>query len=308
MNVPLINKYRPASFDEMVGHASIKQALQRALASDSQPHSFLMTGPGGIGKTSSARIIASMLECEVVEISAAENSGTDAMRELIELGNHMSLTGSGRRMIIVDECHGLSKAAWQVLLKILEEPPTWLYLALCTTEHTKVPDTVVQRCYHIALRPLPPKEIEELLSLIIEMEGWQVQDDVFSAVIQASNGSPRKAISILQAVWDAPSREEVSRIINLFDTSEPVIDLCKYLVDGGREWDKLKGLLERIEDDEWDRSHILICRFIAAAMMRAKSAEAAKKLWSMIDALTFPVETYDRKVAFYAALGKIVFS
>jgi DNA polymerase III gamma/tau subunit len=307
MPEPLITRYRPAAFDEMIGHEAMRASLTRVLESDSAPHAFLMTGPGGIGKTTSARIIATMLQCEILEISAAEYSGTDDMRNVIETGHHMALGGSGRRMIIIDECHGLSKAAWQVLLKLLEEPPEHLYLALCTTEVSKVPDTIQQRCFHVLLKPLSVREIEELLLLVCELEGWQVNPDVMTAVIQAALGSPRKALTLLQKVWDAPSIDEARRIIDIFDQSEPFNDLCKALVmTGGAPWPKLQPLLERIDDEEWEKAHIQVGRFLAACMKNAKKADEAQRYWSMLDAFTFPVETYDKKVAFYAALGKIL--
>ena len=306
MSVPLINKFRPDNFEQMVGHDTIKAAIQRVIISDGAPHSYLMTGPGGVGKTTSARIIANMLECELVELSAAEKSGADDMRDIIELGNHMSLNGAGRRAIIIDECHGLSKSAWQVLLKLLEEPPEHLYLFLCTTELAKVPDTIVQRCFHVPLKPLATSEISELLEVVVEVEGWQVNPDVFNLVIGAALGSPRKALTLLQAVWDAPSMAEASRIIELQDGSEPLLELCKHLVGGQLNWEKCKGYLSRIEDGEWDNAGLLIGRYLASSMLKANDGAGAERIWKLLDALTFPVETFDRKVAFYAAFGKML--
>jgi DNA polymerase-3 subunit gamma/tau len=306
MSIPLINKYRPESFDEMIGHATIKAAIQRVIGSDSQPHSYLLTGPGGIGKTSTARIIGKMLGCEIIEFSASEKSGADDMRDVVNLGAHMALSGAGLRMIIIDECHGLSKQAWDVLLKLLEEPPDHLYLALCTTEPSKVKDTIMQRCFHIPLKPLSVAEIEELLLSVIAVEEWVVDADVFNMVLGAAKGSPRKALTLLQTVWDAPSKEEASRIIDLHDGSEPLLELCRHLTAGAIVWDKAKGYLERIEDTEWDNAYLLIGRFIAGAMLKTKSAAEAERLWKLLDALTFPVETVDRKVAFYAAFGKMI--
>ncbi len=130
----LINKYRPETWDEVVGHDEVLTALQRALSQDTRPHSFLLSGPPGLGKTTLARIIAGDLHCEIVEISGATHSGVDNMREIVELGSHMSLSGAGRRMFILDECQRISKGGWDALLKITEEPPEHLFFALCTTE------------------------------------------------------------------------------------------------------------------------------------------------------------------------------
>ena len=308
IDLPLIVKYRPSTFDEMVGHQDIRRALVRAITGTAAPHCYLMTGPGGIGKTTTARIIASMLECEVIEIDAASNAGVDDMRKVVELGSYMSLAGSGTRMIIIDECHTLSKPAWQALLKILEEPPPWLYFALCTTQLDKVPDTVMQRCYHVPLRSLPASEIQTMLEAIIDIEEWKVDPDVFMLVIESAAGSMRKAISIMQSVWDAPSREEASRIISLTEASEPVLALAKYLVSGGPyKWDKAQALIEAVGDEDWDGAYMAIGRYIAGAMAKAKKHESARAQWELLEALTFPVNTLDRKVAFFTALGKIIF-
>jgi DNA polymerase-3 subunit gamma/tau len=305
MSETIITKYRPTSFDEMVGHEAIRRALADAVLGGTAPHAYLMTGPGGIGKTTTARILANMLECEVLEIDAASNSGVEEARQIAELGNHMSLTGAGRRMIIVDECHTLSKQAWQALLKVLEEPPSHLYFALCTTELAKVPDTIVQRCYHVPLKPVSTEEMEELLLAICEMEEWEPDPDVLTLVIQAATGQPRKALSMLQAVHKAPNKEEAARIITLQEMSSPLIELCKLLVKGPT-WDSIKPLLLAIQDEEWKEASLLAGRWLAKAMVMARTEANATRIWVMLDALTFPVDTFDRKIAFYAALGKML--
>src|SRR5262245_52904479 len=112
-----------------MGHQGAVAALQRVLASDTCPHSFLLTGASGVGKTTLARIIADALGAEVLEIDAASNTGVDATKSLIELGQHRSLHGKARKMFILDEAHALSKSSWQALLKTIEEPPGHLYFA-----------------------------------------------------------------------------------------------------------------------------------------------------------------------------------
>jgi DNA polymerase-3 subunit gamma/tau len=154
MSLPLVIKYRPKSFEEVIGHEDMLMALLRAISSDTCPHSFLFTGVSGLGKTTLARITAMELQADPLEIDAASNNGVDATRGLVELGQHMSMVGDGRRAIIIDECHTLSKQAWQPLLKLLEEPPDHLYIMLCTTELEKVPDTIRNRCFHVVLKPL----------------------------------------------------------------------------------------------------------------------------------------------------------
>jgi DNA polymerase III gamma/tau subunit len=176
---------------------------------------------------------------------------------------------------------------------------------LCTTEAVKVPDTIVIRCYHTALRPLKPDEIGDLVEAVASLEGWTVTSDVLSAVIEASTGQPRKALSILQAVHDAPNRAEVGRIINLMSSGEPLYDLCRALIDR-KPWSVVCPLLEKIEDAEFEGASIMLGRFFASAMVKAKDDKKAEASWRLLDALLFPAETYDKKAAFMAAVGRIM--
>lgn len=304
-NQPLITKYRPADLDEVFGHDEVLGALSRALDGGTTPHAYLFTGAAGLGKTTLARIVAKRLECEVMEIDAASNNGIDAMRELVEMGNHMSLTGNGRRMFLIDECHALSTAAWQALLKILEEPPEYLYFALCTTNLQKVPETISSRCFHSALRGLAPDVMEELLSAIAEAEGWKVDDDVMSAVIEAATGQPRKGLSFLQAVHDAPSKEEVRRIINIMAEGDALFDLCQLIISK-KPWATVQKTMLRIDPSDFERARVQVGRYLVGCIEKAKSQEEAQRAWTMLDALLFPTDGFDAKATFYAAIGRVM--
>lgn len=304
---PLITKYRPSSFEEVIGHEPVLAALRRAMAADTCPHAYLFTGPAGTGKTTLSRIVAADLKCEVVEIDAASNSGVDDMRQLVELGNHVALSGAGRRAFIIDECHTLSKSAWQAILKLLEEPPDHLFICLCTTEREKVPETIQTRCYNVVLRPVKPEEMGDLLEAICALEEWQVKPDVMSAVIQAATGQPRKALTILQSVYDADSREEVSRIVSLLDASNPMIELMQTLMKSAPTWSMVQPILARLEEADFESGIIPAGRYVAAALMKTKSDKEAARYWAILDAMTFPTTTYDRQVHFLTAIGRLFF-
>lgn len=302
----LINKYRPADWDQVVGHEAPIRALVRSLKSASCPHSFLFTGPSGVGKTTMARILAKELLADITEIDAASNNGVDAMRELVEFSQHTSFNESGRRLMIIDEAHALSKAAWQAALKLLEEPPNHCFLALCTTELAKVPETIVTRCFHVPLRPVPNDELEALLDVVIGCEQFEVTNDVRALVLQASSGSPRQALSILQAVHAEKTRDDAKRVISLVEASEPLIELLQHLLSGKRSWKQVQSMLSKIESESFEEASILAGRYIAGAMLRANNDAEAQRAWQLLEALVFPAETYDKKIAFFAAVGRIL--
>lgn len=306
MSETLVTKYRPQTFDEIIGHESILGPLQRALASDSHPHVFLLTGPSGVGKTTLARIIATAIDAESTEIDAASNNGIDNIRELAEFAQHLAFTKTGLRLFIIDECHRLSRPAFDALLKLLEDPPAHLYLALCTTEPNKVPETIVTRCYPISLRALPAPEIETLLDLICELEGWTVDRNVFAMVVEAATGQPRKALSMIQAVHDAPDRDEAARIIRLVEVSDPMRELLQHLASGKRSWEIIRNLVMKMDADLFEDAMIPCGRYISAALLNTQDTGEAQALWMMLEALVFPAATFDRRVMFIAALGRIL--
>lgn len=302
----LINRYRPLAWSEVIGHEAQLKALQRALKSGSRPHAYLFTGPSGIGKTTCARILGRELNADILEIDAASNNGVDAMRQLVEFSQHTSFVGDGLRLMIIDECHALSRAAWQAILKLLEEPPNHCFLALCTTEFVKVPETIVTRCFHTTFKPLSNTEMEDLITVVSDLEEWIVDKDVFALTIQAATGQPRKGLSILQAVHDAPSRDEAKRVISLVEASDPMIELLQHLLAGKRSWKQVRASLQKIEAESFEEASIHAGRYIAGALLSCEEDSRAQKIWQILEALVFPSDTYDKKIAFIAAVGRIM--
>jgi DNA polymerase-3 subunit gamma/tau len=274
------------------------------MATNRGVHAYLLYGPSGLGKTTIARIIATKLDAELIEIDAATYSGVDQMRALSETGRHMSLKGKGVRMFLLNEVQRLSKGAWDALLTILEEPPAHLYFALTTTEFDKIPSAVITRSFKIKLESLHPKYIETLLEKVIEAEGWKVRDDVFNEILRASAGSPRQALSLLQSCWGSKSVEDMSRVVSL--ESKPLNDMLKFLLEGKAGWEPIRRALSSMSDDAFENAIIQAGRYLGAVLIKTEDPRKAERIWLLIEALVHPTSTYDRKIAFYAACGRFV--
>lgn len=303
MSEPLITKYRPQSFEECIGNELCIKSLSEAVKSDSRPHTYLFIGPSGVGKTTLARIIAKECNAFISEMDAASHSGVDDTRQIVQMAGFKPVNDKPSCMIIIDECHALSKNAWQPLLKLTEEPPDYLYISLCTTEAQKVPETIKTRAYPVSLKALKPFEIEELLSLAIEFEGWKVNDSVFQGVVQAANGSARMALSILQAGHALANRDELSQVIAKVESEScPPAKLANYLIRGGRNWRQISAFLSEIEDE--GEAIAIISRSFATAMARSED-EQAKQLFRMLRCFT-DTTNWDNRIQLYAAMGKIL--
>jgi len=305
---PLIVKYRPRNWEEVIGHQDIIASLSRALATSTHPHAFLFWGPSGVGKTTMARIVAKNIDAEVVELDAATHTGVDAMRELVELGQHKPLSTKGNRLIILDEAHMLSRSSFNAILKMLEEPPAHLYIALCTTELQKIPETVQTRLFKVKLETLANPQIEELIAEVASTEGWDIPDWAFKEIILAATGQPRKALTLLQGVAGAKTREEVRRVINLIDAEEPLLELCRLMISGKVAWSKVQPVLMAIGDQEFETAQLMVAGYFASVMINGGNEQQARRAWTFLEALTYPTNTFDRKVAFLTAIGRTLWA
>jgi len=217
-------KHRPMTFAEVTGQAHVVKTLTNALASGRTAHAYLFSGMRGVGKTTMARILAKALNCEkgptptpcltcascreigagtsfdVMEIDGASSNSVDDVREMRETIK----TGPARghyRVYIIDEVHMLSTAAFNALLKTLEEPPAHVVFVFATTESHKIPQTILSRCQHFTFRRIPRREVIDTLQRVAQVEGIAIDERNLSALARASDGSLRDALSLLdQAV------------------------------------------------------------------------------------------------------------
>src|SRR6476659_5728721 len=219
----IARKFRPQVFEDVVGQKPIVQTLQNSIQMDRIGHAYLFSGPRGVGKTTTARILAKGLNCEkgptitpdntcpscqeiaagrsidVFEIDAASNTGVDNIRELRESAKYAAAR-SRYKIFIIDEVHMLSTSAFNALLKILEEPPSHVVFIMATTERHKVPATILSRCQQFIFRTISPAEIQGHLRQIADREGVKIDDRALSYIVKASEGSMRDAQSLLDQI------------------------------------------------------------------------------------------------------------
>ncbi len=218
----LARKYRPGHFRDLIGQDAMVRTLTNAFEHDRIAHAFILTGVRGVGKTTTARIIAKGLNCQrddrptidpcgdceacvaiaegrhvdVLEIDAASNNGVDNIREINDAVRYRAASAR-YKVYIVDEVHMLSTAAFNALLKTLEEPPPHVIFILATTEIRKVPVTILSRCQRFDLRRIEPEMMMAHLRGIAEQEGARLTDEALALVTRAAEGSVRDALSLL---------------------------------------------------------------------------------------------------------------
>jgi DNA polymerase-3 subunit gamma/tau len=245
----LARKYRPQSFGELIGQDAMVRTLGNAIERDRLAHAFLLTGVRGVGKTSTARLIAKALNCigpdgqggptiepcgvcepcraiaegrhiDVVEMDAASHTGVDDVREIIEAVRY-SAVSARYKVYIVDEVHMLSKNAFNALLKTLEEPPQHVKFLFATTEVNKVPVTVLSRCQRFDLRRIPAAKLAAHFGEVAAKEGVDVEPEALALIARAAEGSARDGLSILdQAIAHGPggvAADQVRHMLGLSD-------------------------------------------------------------------------------------------
>ena len=260
--VVLARKYRPMSFDTLIGQDAMVTTLRNAFASGRIPHAFMLTGIRGVGKTTTARILARALNYEdetgrhptldlakegihdraiiegrhvdVVEMDAASNTGINDIREIIESVKYGPVSAPNK-VYVIDEVHMLSTAAFNGLLKTLEEPPPYVRFIFATTEIRKVPVTVLSRCMRFDLRRIPAETMLPYLEKILSQEGIGSEPDALAMIVRAGEGSARDCLSLLdQAISYGGGKvtaDAVKAMLGLADRAR-VIDLFEALLGG----------------------------------------------------------------------------
>ncbi len=272
-------KYRPQSFNDLIGQDVVRETILNSIKSNKIPNAYLFTGIRGVGKTTTARIVAKSLNClegienlckdklcencdaitnsnhiDVLEMDAASKTGVDDVRDLIEFSRY-GPTSSKYKIFIIDEVHMLSKQAFNALLKTLEEPPEYLKFIFATTEIKKIPITVVSRCQRFDLSRIKSSELFEFLKKIKLKENGKVSDEAIKLIVKISEGSVRDALSLLdRGLLTLTNGEELDlktaqKIFGYFDKSH-LINIIKLILLG--EEKKVLDIYRKIYDQGVD--------------------------------------------------------
>jgi DNA polymerase III gamma/tau subunit len=290
MMIPLISRYRPQTWDEVVGNKALIASLV-PLLERGDSHAFLLTGASGCGKTTIARLCAMELNAgEVIEIDAATNNGVDDMRDLINSTNYQSLKG-GARIIIIDEAQSITAQAWRALLKSVEEPPDWLYWIFCTTEPGKVPAQIKTRCTTYQVSELSFSQIvTELLRPVCISERREVSDQILFLCADMAEGSPRKALALLAQVIDCQDFAEARAIIQHAEIEDsPTIQLARMLVKRGARWSEVCGILNDLTNENPEGIRKTLESYITKVILNSISESVAQDLTPLLNMLTIPI-------------------
>jgi DNA polymerase-3 subunit gamma/tau len=217
----LSQKYRPQTFADVTGQAHVTDTLAKEVATGKLGHAFLFCGPRGVGKTTTARIFAKALNClnpkdgepdnscercvaanegrqiDLIEMDAATHTGVETVRESIIEHVRFAPMGGARKVYVLDEAHMLSSASWNALLKTLEEPPSYAFFILATTEWHKVPATIVSRCQRFEFKRVQDDVMRDRVEFIAKQEGWKIDEEVAKLIVSRADGCVRDAETLL---------------------------------------------------------------------------------------------------------------
>ncbi len=271
----LARKWRPQGFDDLIGQLPIVKILENSLEQGKIAHAYVFSGPRGVGKTSTARILAKSLNCvegptptpcgvcdscvgvpqgisvDVMEIDGASNNSVDDIRDLRERVKYAP-SGGKYKVYIIDEAHMLTAQAFNALLKTLEEPPPHVLFVLATTEARKIPLTVMSRCQHLPFRRVSTRSVRDRLRTISEAEGINISESALGLVARAADGSIRDSLTILDQLASFAAEIDESDVMGLLDTADfqSLSGIAEAVVLGDREGilRAVAGLVERGAD------------------------------------------------------------
>jgi len=303
-------KYRPKRLKDVLGQDAIVKSIQATLKSGAPNHTYLLTGPSGTGKTTLARIIAAEMGCDpatLIEFDAASKSGVDDVREVTASLRYNGFGDNPSKGVIVDECHRLSKQAWDAFLKITEEPPEHVYFFFCSTEPGKVPIAINTRAQGYALKPVRFDALMDLLESVTEAEGFDPIKGLLAAVAEAADGSPRAALTGLAKVHACDDLDEANMLLATIGENTEVIELCRMLCFGNPNWSDVTKCLTSLEDVPAESVRLIVTNYVAAVLAKPKNMKDVPRLLDILQAFSKPCNPSEKNAPLFLAFGKLLY-
>jgi DNA polymerase III subunit gamma/tau len=290
-------KHRPAGFEGVLGNESVVQAIETLITKEDAPHSYLLTGPTGCGKTTIGRIMVKTLGCagmDFMEIDSADFRGIDTIRDIRRQAQFAPME-SKCRVWLLDECHKMSGDAQSALLKILEDTPSHVYFILCTTDPQKLLPTIKGRCSQFQVNTLQESQIISLLRRVVKAEGETLQKAVYEQIAQDSQGHPRNALTILEQVLSVEEGQRLQMAQQAAVTQSQAIELCRALFENTPSWKKVSGILSGLAGQDPESIRRMVLAYCNSVLLKSDNPKAGLVMEMFIEPFYntgFPGLTY----------------
>ena len=280
MSHELYKRWRPRKISQVVGQNRAIASLRKMMDEGTVPHALLLSGPSGTGKTTLARILRRFLKCSATdyqEINTADFRGIDTIREMRKNCQLLPMGGE-TRVFLVDEAHKLTSDGQNAILKLLEDTADHVYFILATTDPNKLIATVLGRCTEVKLNPIAEKDMQELLQKVIKEEKLTIGEDILDEIIEAAEGSARKALVILEAVSKVEG--DVAQKEALMHTTldkDLAFELARMLLwPKGNSWTDIAALLRKLENYEAEGIKQMVLALARSSLIGAKTGGPPK--------------------------------
>jgi DNA polymerase III subunit gamma/tau len=276
-------RYRPTTFEEMVGNESAIASLQKSITKKNHSHVYLFSGPAGTGKTTTARILSKMFnagEMDIREFNIANMRGIDDARKIIEQIRFNPSDGEAI-VYILDECHKFTTDAQNALLKPLEDTPDSVYFFLCSSEPNKLIKAIKSRCTPINFKLLNTDELLLVLNRVVKKEKAAIDKEVLESICDNADGSPRNALVLLEKVIDIEDKKEAINIIKngiVNEEDAEIIELARALL-AKKPWNEVNKILSKLKEnnklDDAETVRYIILGYMSAVLLKSANKQAA---------------------------------
>lgn len=268
---------RPGSFKAVVGQSkAVAQLVALASTAAGIPHCLLFSGPSGCGKTTLARIVKKRLGCadpDFFEVNAANNRGIEMVRDIQQRVGLAPIAGESR-VWLIDEAHQLTAEAQSAFLKLLEEPPRHVWFMLATTHPDKLKDAIRTRCTDVKVNAVQPKELKELVQRVASARDFNPPQEVLDKVVEMADGSPRKALVLLQQILGMVGTEQMLAALENGDAKVAAIEIARAII-GRKGFKVVADLVRGCNEDPEGIRRLVLAYFNSVALGGGKNAGAA---------------------------------